>query len=175
MPEWSCWNCLALCSGALHWARPLFVLCSVLVRSTGRRRNSLTLPCTQVHDCVPFPRQRWHTSGLFSPLSFLWRYDSSELPLVRLFYGWTFRRHPLPEREQMPPAMDSSDMASAILITLYLICCHNYRIDTQKQKIRMKIGGNYEEFLKNIAFFTCFNLLNRTRTEYISDFPSCFY
>ena len=69
MPGWSCWNCPALCSGAHRWARPLVVLCSVLVRSAGRRRFFLTLSCTQVHDCVPSPRQRWHTSGNPLPLS----------------------------------------------------------------------------------------------------------
>ena len=141
---------MALCSNALHRARPLFVLCSVLVRSAGRRRISLTLQYTQVHHSVPFPRQRWHTSGDSLPFSSaVWQLRAA---------AWSdhgssknSRRPPPRTLERLPPVIGSSDMAEDILITFHLLCCHDNRIENKWQKVRMNAKEGYEIFLKIIA------------------------
>ena len=150
MPEWSCWNCLALGSAARVRARPLVVLCSVLVRSAGRRRFFLTLSCTQVHHSVPSPRLRWHTSGDPLPLSSaVWQLRAA---------AWSdhgssknSRRPPPRTLERLPPVIGSSDMAEDILITFHLLCCHDNRIENKWQKVRMNAKEGYEIFLKIIA------------------------
>ena len=168
MPGWSCWNCPALCSGAHRWARPLVVLCSVLVRSAGRRRFFLTLSCTQLHDCVPSPRQRWHTSGNPLPLS-SGGVAALSCRLIRSSFD---------KRRQETAAPGSGTAASCYLShfdhlpsgLLPQVQNNGFWEISHKGSI-----GKYEERQRNIAKYDKFSfILVAIKTQYVSNSPNSF-